>query len=128
MGNGTPLGRVRGLGSAREGTHHWIVQRVTAIGNLLAGGFLVASLLLLPDLSYGTLSEWIAGPVPATAMALLVITTFWHAKLGLQVLIEDYVHMPGNKVAVLLALNLAAVAGIAFGLFSIARMALGGAA
>jgi succinate dehydrogenase / fumarate reductase membrane anchor subunit len=128
MGNGTPLGRVRGLGSAREGTHHWIVQRITAIGNLLAGGFLVASLLLLPDLSYGTLSEWIARPVPATAMALLVITTFWHAKLGLQVLIEDYVHTPGNKVAVLLALNLAAVAGIAFGLFSIARMALGGAA
>jgi succinate dehydrogenase / fumarate reductase membrane anchor subunit len=128
MGNGTPLGRVRGLGSAREGTHHWIVQRITAIGNLLAGGFLVASLLLLPDLSFGTLSEWIAGPVPATAMALLVITTFWHAKLGLQVLIEDYVHTPGNKVAVLLALNLAVVAGIAFGLFSIARMALGGAA
>ena len=128
MGNGTPLGRVRGLGSAREGTHHWIVQRITAIGNLLAGGFLVASLLLLPDLSFGTLSEWIAGPVPATAIALLVITTFWHAKLGLQVLIEDYVHTPGNKVAVLLALNLAVVAGIAFGLFSIARTALGGAA
>ncbi|MXO58659.1 succinate dehydrogenase, hydrophobic membrane anchor protein [Altererythrobacter salegens] len=128
MGNGTPLGRVRGLGSAREGTHHWIVQRITAIGNLLAGGFLIASLLLLPDLSHATLREWIAGPMSATAMALLVVTTFWHAKLGLQVLIEDYVHAPGNKVAVLLALNIAAVAGIAFGLFAIGKMALGGAA
>ena len=128
MGNGSPLGRVRGLGSAREGTHHWILQRITAIGNLLAGGFFVASLLMLPDLSYSTLSDWIASPLAATAMALLVVTTFWHARLGLQVVIEDYVHTPGNKVAALLALNLAIFAGAAFGVFSIARLALGGAA
>ncbi|WP_305095833.1 succinate dehydrogenase, hydrophobic membrane anchor protein [Croceibacterium aestuarii] len=128
MGNGTPLGRVRGLGSAREGTHHWVLQRITGMGNLLSVGFLVASLLLLPDLSYATLREWIAGPIPATVMALLVVSTFWHARLGLQIMIEDYVHTPGNKTAVLLALNLAAIAGAAFGLFSIARLALGGAA
>lgn len=128
MGNGTPIGRVRGLGSAREGTHHWLVQRFTAVGNLLGSGFLVASLLLLPDLSYATLRGWIAEPIPATAMALLVVSVFWHARLGLQVLVEDYVHTEGNKFAALLALNLLAVTGAGFGVFAIVRMALGGVA
>jgi succinate dehydrogenase / fumarate reductase membrane anchor subunit len=128
MGNGTPIGRVRGLGAAREGTHHWLLQRVTAAGNLLTVGFLAISLMLLPDFGYETVHAWISRPVPALALALLVISVFWHARLGLQVMIEDYVHQAGNKFAALLALNLAAVGGAGFGLFSIARLALGGAA
>ncbi|RKF19290.1 succinate dehydrogenase, hydrophobic membrane anchor protein [Altericroceibacterium spongiae] len=128
MGNGTPIGRVRGLGSAKSGTDHWLVQRFTAVGNLLLVGFFVVSILLLPDLSYGTVSEWIARPVPATAMALLVLSVFWHARLGLQVMIEDYVHESGNYFAAITALNLAAFGGAAFGVFSILRLAFGGAA
>ncbi|AKH41329.1 succinate dehydrogenase / fumarate reductase membrane anchor subunit [Altererythrobacter atlanticus] len=128
MGNGTSIGRVRGLGPAHEGTHHWLLQRFTAVGNLLLVGFFAISIVMLPDLSYAKVTEWIAKPVPATAMALLVISTFWHAKLGLQVMLEDYVHEAGNKFAVILALNLAAFGGAAFGLFCIARLALGGAA
>ncbi|MGX7895546.1 succinate dehydrogenase, hydrophobic membrane anchor protein [Tsuneonella sp. HG222] len=128
MGNGTPLGRVRGLGSARGGTHHWIVQRFTAVGNLLGGLFLIASLLMAPDLSYSSLRTWISGPIPATAMALLVVSVFWHARLGLQVLIEDYVHSDGNRFAAMLVLNIAALAGAAFGVLAIVRMALGGGA
>ncbi len=127
MGNGTSIGRVRGLGSAHSGVHHWLLQRFTAIGNLLLMVWLIASILLLPDLGYGTVSEYISAPVPATAMALLIISTFWHARLGLQVMIEDYVHDHGNKFAVIAALNLATFAGAAFGLFCIARLALGGA-
>lgn len=127
MGNGTSIGRVRGLGSAHSGVHHWLLQRFTAIGNLLLMVWLIASILLLPDLGYGTVSEYISAPVPATAMALLIISTFWHARLGLQVVIEDYVHDHGNKFAVIAALNLATFAGAAFGLFCIARLALGGA-
>ena len=127
MGNGTSIGRVRGLGSAHSGVHHWLLQRFTAIGNLLLMAWLIVSILLLPDLSYGTVSAYISAPVPATAMALLIISTFWHARLGLQVVIEDYVHDHGNKFAVIAALNLAAFAGAAFGLFCIARLALGGA-
>jgi succinate dehydrogenase / fumarate reductase membrane anchor subunit len=125
MGNGTSIGRVRGLGSAKGGVHHWLLQRFTAIGNLLTLIFLVVSLVLLPDLNYATVIEWIARPVPAVLMILLVVTTFWHARLGLQVLVEDYVHEHANKFACIAALNLAACGGIAFGVFCIVRIALG---
>ncbi len=125
MGNGTSIGRVRGLGSAKTGVHHWLLQRFTAIGNLLTGIFLAVSLLLLPDLSYASVVEWLVRPVPAVAMILLVVTTFWHARIGLQVLVEDYVHEHANKFACIAALNLAACGGIAFGVFCIVRLALG---
>lgn len=124
MGNGTSIGRVRGLGSAHEGAHHWLLQRFTAIGNLVLVLWLVGSILLLPNLSYETVSAYLGQPVPATAMALLILSTFWHAKLGLQVLIEDYVHTPGNKFAVLALLNLAVIGGAAFGIFCVVRLAL----
>ncbi|HKR92110.1 succinate dehydrogenase, hydrophobic membrane anchor protein [Novosphingobium sp.] len=125
MGNGTSIGRVRGLGSAKSGTHHWLLQRFTAVGNLLLGLWLAVSIVLLPDLKYTSVVEWLARPVPATAMVLLIISTFWHARLGLQVLIEDYVHEHANKFACIVALNLAAFAGAAFGVFCVVRLALG---
>ncbi|MBH5322402.1 succinate dehydrogenase, hydrophobic membrane anchor protein [Aurantiacibacter sediminis] len=125
MGNGTSIGRVRGLGSAHEGPHHWLVQRFTAVGNLVTVLFLGISLFMLPNLSYETVSGWIAEPVPAFMVALLIITTFWHARLGLQVLIEDYVHESGSKFAALLILNLLTFAGAGFGLFCVARLAFG---
>lgn len=128
MGNGTSIGRVRGLGAAGEGPHHWLMQRFTAVGNLVTMLFLLGSLALLPDYSFATVTGWIANPVPAVAMALLVISVFWHARLGLQVLIEDYLHEPGTKFGAVLALNLAVFAGGAFGLFCIARLAFVGAA
>lgn len=127
MGNGTSIGRVRGLGAAKHGTHHWLLQRFTAVGNLLLVFWLAVSLILLPDLRYVTVIEWIAKPVPATAMALLVISTFWHVRLGMQVMVEDYVHEHANKFASIVVLNLIAFAGAAFGLFCIIRLALGGA-
>jgi succinate dehydrogenase / fumarate reductase, membrane anchor subunit len=127
MGNGTSIGRVRGLGSAKSGSHHWLLQRFTAIGNLVLVGWLVVSLLMLPNFEFGTVREWISAPVPATAMALLIISTFWHARLGMQVMLEDYVHEHANKFACIAALNLVAFAGAAFGLFCVIRLALGGA-
>ena len=128
MGNGTELGRVRGLGSAHHGAHHWLLQRFTAVGNLVLMLFLAVSLALLPGYDYITIKGWAATPLAATALALLVVSTFWHARLGLQVLAEDYIHTPGNKFAVVLLLNLAAVGGAMFGLVSIARIAFSGAA
>jgi succinate dehydrogenase / fumarate reductase membrane anchor subunit len=128
MGNGTNIGRVRALGSAHSGTHHWLVQRFTAIGNLVLGLWLVISLVWLGDYSYASLHGWAAKPLAATALALFVISAFWHARLGLQVLIEDYVHEHANKFACMALLNLAAFAGAGAGLFAIVRIALGAAA
>ena len=125
MGNGTSIGRVRGLGSAKGGSHHWLLQRFTAIGNLLLVLWLLASILMLPNLAYVTVAEWLSAPIPATAMILLVISTFWHARMGVQVMIEDYVHEHANKFASIAALNLAAFAGAAFGVFCVVRLALG---
>lgn len=125
MGNGTELGRVRGLGSAHSGVHHWLLQRLTAIGNLVLGLWLLLTLIHLPDHSYTTIREVFVRPVPATALGLFVISTFWHARLGLQVLVEDYVHEQGNRFAVMTLLNLAAFAGAAFGLLCVVRLALG---
>ena len=126
MGNGTSIGRVRGLGSAKHGPHHWLMQRFTAIGNLVLTAWLAFSLLLLPDFQYASMHQWAARPLSATALGLLIISVFWHARLGLQILFEDYVHEKGNHFACIAALNLAAFAGVAFGLISVIRIALGG--
>lgn len=128
MGNGTSIGKVRGLGSAHHGTHHWLLQRFTAIGNLILGLFLAFSLALLPSHDYAALRAWAAEPLPAAALAIFAVNVFWHARLGLQVLVEDYVHTPGNKFAAIAALNIWAVAGAGLAVFSVIRIALAGAA
>lgn len=125
MGNGTSIGRVRGLGSAQEGAHHWIVQRFTAIGNVVLAMWLAFSIALLPSMNYITVTAWLSKPVPATAMVLLLISVFWHAKLGLQVLIEDYVHEAGSKFALIALLTLTTIGGGAFGIFCVASLAFG---
>ena len=128
MGNGTSIGRVRGLGSSHHGAHHWLLQRFTAIGNLALTIFLVVSFVLMPERTYESLSVWVAKPLTAAALALLIISTFWHARMGLQVLMEDYVQDASTRFAVVALLNVAAFGGGAFGLFCIIRLALGGAA
>ena len=128
MGNGTSIGRVRGLGSAHEGAHRWLVARTTAVSNLVLMTWLITSFVLLPNYSYETVTGWISQPIAAAPMMLLIISVFYHAKLGLQVLIEDYIHDAGSKYGILTALNLAAFGGGGFALFSVARLALTGAA
>jgi len=127
MGNGTSIGRVRGLGSAHNGAHHWLIIRYTAIGSLLLTVWFGVSLFLLPNFSYEAVREWIVRPIPATALALFVLVNIWHARLGIQVVLEDYVHEDANKFASIVALNLVTFAAAAFGLFCVIRLALGGA-
>lgn len=126
MGNGTSIGRVRGLGAAHHGAHHWLLQRFTAIGNVVLMSWLIVSLALMGDYGYANVAKWLGNPLNATAMILLAFSLFWHARLGLQVLIEDYVHEAGTKFAALAALNLATIGGGAFGIFSVAALAFGG--
>jgi succinate dehydrogenase / fumarate reductase membrane anchor subunit len=124
MGNGTRIGQVRGLGSAHHGAHHWLMQRVTAVGNLVSAGFLAISFAMRDDFSYAAIAGWIAQPIPALMLALLVISTFWHARMGLQVVVEDYVPDSGSRFGVTILLNLVVFAGAAFALFCIGRIAL----
>jgi succinate dehydrogenase / fumarate reductase membrane anchor subunit len=128
MGNGTSIGRVRGLGASHEGAHHWLIQRTTAIANLVLMSWLLVSFMLLGNFSYSSVSTWIAQPISAVPMILLVVSLFWHARLGLQTVIEDYIHETGSKFAILSALNLAAIGGAAFAIFSVASLAFTGAA
>lgn len=128
MGNGTELGRVRGLGSAKEGAHHWIGQRLTALANLLLLLWFVVSLLALPSLGYQTVATWLSSPLVAVPMILLVISTCWHLRLGLQVFIEDYAHEPSAKLPLLIILNFYAIAAAALGTFAVLKLAFTGAA
>ena len=125
MGNGTSIGRVRGLGAAHHGPHHWLVQRTTAVGNLVLMAWLLVSFVMLGDFSYASVTKWLSQPVAAVPMMLLVVSLFWHARLGLQVVIEDYVHDAGSKFAAISALNLAIFGGGAFAIFSVAALAFG---
>ncbi len=128
MGYKTELNRVRGLGSAKHGAHHWIVQRATALGNVLLIGWLFLSLLFMPNFSYEVVSAWMAQPVVSTLLILLLLNVCWHARLGLQVFLEDYVHEAGMKVASLMALNFYIFGIAAFGVFAIAKHAFAGVA
>ena len=127
LNKGTEIGDVRGLGSAHHGAGHWVLMQATSAGALITCAYLVVSFLLLPDLTYATLTGWLQGLGPSFAIALLIVAVFWHARLGLQVLIEDYVHGSGTRFASLLLVNLAAFAGAAFGLLCLIRIALGAA-
>ena len=128
MGNGTGLGRVRGLGSARTGTHHWWMQRVTAAANLILMLWFVVSIVRLPIVDHQAVVLWLKSPLVAVPLILLVVSVFWHLRLGLQTFIEDYVHEEGNKIAVLLLLNAYAFICGALCVFSILKIAFGGVA
>ncbi|HSG35438.1 MAG TPA: succinate dehydrogenase, hydrophobic membrane anchor protein [Sphingomonadaceae bacterium] len=124
MNEQTAMAQVRGLGPAKEGAHHWTVQRYTALGNLFLGSWLAVSLALMPQFTYSAIAGWLSDPVPSIAMALLIVSTFWHARLGLQVLVEDYVHDAGTKWAVLALVNMAAIAGMVTGLYFLLRVVI----
>jgi succinate dehydrogenase / fumarate reductase membrane anchor subunit len=121
----TPLGRVRGLGSAHHGGEHWLTERVTSIALLLLGTWLIASLLLLPALDQRTVIEWLRTPSGAVPMALLIIVGFKHALDGVKVVVDDYVHEPGNNFVLNTILLFLAVGGAALALFAVARIAFG---
>ncbi len=124
----TPLGRVRGLGSAQEGGEHWIRERLTSAALLLLGVWFVASLLMLPALDHKTITDWLRSAGGAVPMALFVITAFIHGIDGLKVVIDDYVHEVGNNIFLNGLILFAGIGGAALALFSLAKIAFGAAA
>ncbi|MDA1058449.1 MAG: succinate dehydrogenase, hydrophobic membrane anchor protein [Proteobacteria bacterium] len=122
----TPIGRARGLGSAKEGTHHWWHQRVTAVALVLLSGWFVISLIVMTGASYEEVRAWIGHPVVTGLLLLTIVFTFYHLKLGLQVVIEDYVHSEMVKLGSLMLMSGAClVVGLACGL-SVLYVAFGG--
>ena len=123
----SPIGKVRGLGSAREGGEHWLSERVSSVALLLLGAWFVASLLFLPSLDQRSLAEWLRNPSGAVPMALLVITAFYHGLDGMKVIVDDYVDGEGNRWAVNTFFLFLAVGGASLALFALARIAFGAA-
>jgi succinate dehydrogenase / fumarate reductase membrane anchor subunit len=118
------LGRVRGLGAAREGVRHWWAQRVTAAALVPLTLWFVASLVLLAGADHATVTAWIARPFNTVLLLCLVGATFWHASLGLQVVIEDYIHSEGPRLAALLAAKAVLLLGALSGILAVLRVAL----
>ena len=126
MGTGTSIGRVRGFGAAHAGTHHWWRQRLTAGSNLLLITWLFVSLLRLPLYNYRALVMWLSSPWASVPLILAIISVFYHLRLGLQVVIEDYQH-DFSRVVALVALNFYAIGGAALAIFAVLRVAFAGA-
>ena len=124
----TELKKVRGLGSAGEGGEHWITERVTSVALLLLGSWLIASLLMLPALDHATVREWLRSPLGAVPMALFIVTSFRHGLDGMKVVVDDYVHEPGNNFALNTFLLFLAVGGGALALFALGKIVFGAAA
>ncbi|MEO5611506.1 MAG: succinate dehydrogenase, hydrophobic membrane anchor protein [Sphingomicrobium sp.] len=124
----TPLGQVTGLGSAHDGGGHWLSERVSSAALLLLGTWLFASLLLLPALDQPTLAEWLRAPSGAVPMALFILFAFKHALDGMKVVVDDYVHDEGNRLALNTLLLFFAIGAASLALFALGRIAFGGAA
>ena len=125
--NTTPLGQVRGTGSAHHGGEHWLRERLTSAALLLLGLWLIISLLLLPSLDRPTLVEWLRMASGAVPMALLVVISFIHAVDGLKTVVDDYVHDEGGRLLWHGILTFAGVGGGSLALFSLAKIAFGAA-
>ncbi len=117
------MGRVRGLGSAHQGTHHWWLQRLTAGANLLLVTWAVASLFRLPLHDYRALVLWLSSPYVSVPLILATVSVFYHLRLGLQVVIEDYQH-DFSRIVLLVLVNFFAIGGAALAIFSILKIAL----
>lgn len=120
-----PLARARGLGSAKEGVSHWMLQRVTALGLIFLTVWFVVTVLGLLHADYATARATIAKPWNAVLLIALVVTMFRHAVLGLQVVIEDYVHTRWLEVASLVLIKFIAVLAALSGVLAVLRIALG---
>ncbi|GAB4360238.1 MAG: succinate dehydrogenase, hydrophobic membrane anchor protein [Kiloniellaceae bacterium] len=115
----SPLARVRGLGSAKDGTGHWWAQRLTALALIPLTLWFCVSVIVMTGADYAAVAAWIASPVVAGLLVLLVAAVFYHALLGLQVVIEDYVHHEGSKLALLLAVKALAIVLALSGILSV---------
>jgi succinate dehydrogenase / fumarate reductase membrane anchor subunit len=119
----SPLGLAMGLGSAKSGFGHWWTERVTAVALIPLGVWFAASLIAHSGSSYEAFIGWMGSPITAVLMILLLVTLFWHIALGLQVVIEDYVHS-GAKIWLQLTTHFVCFALAVSGIVATLRIAV----
>jgi succinate dehydrogenase / fumarate reductase membrane anchor subunit len=124
----TPLGKVLGTGSAKEGVHHWWLQRLTSIALVPLSIWFLVSLLSLPSLDHTTLVAWMAQSWTALLLILFVLVATYHSQLGVRVVVEDYVHGAGAKTLTLVIMTFLHAVVAAAGVFAVLKVAFGGAA
>ncbi|MBI37058.1 MAG: succinate dehydrogenase, hydrophobic membrane anchor protein [Alphaproteobacteria bacterium] len=123
----SPLGKARGLGTAKSGTNHWWVQRLTAIGLIPLSIWFIIEILLAVGNDYNEAKEFISQPFTAILLILFIVLTFHHAQLGLQVVVEDYVKRKSFEIGLLIVIKGAAILLSLTALFAVLSIAFGGA-
>ena len=123
----SPLGKVLGTGSAKEGVHHWWLQRLTSIALVPLTIWFVVSLLSLPSFEHVTVVTWMAHSWTALFLVLFILVATWHSQLGVRVVVEDYIH-GGAKTLTLVVLTFIHAVVAAAGIFAVLKVAFGGAA
>jgi succinate dehydrogenase / fumarate reductase membrane anchor subunit len=125
MAGRSPLGRALGLGSAKEGVEHWWLQRLTAVALVPLSVWFAVVVIRLAGADLDAVETWLAHPLPAILLALLLIATFYHMALGLQVVVDDYVAAPLARLGLVLILRLACFALAVAGIFAVLSLYLG---
>lgn len=123
----SPLARARGYGAAKDGTGHWWSQRVSAVALIPLTFWFVVSLADHAGGGYTATLEWLSSPVTAVLLSIYLAVAFYHSQLGLQVVVEDYIHHEGLKLVTLLLLQFANVVLAVAAIFSVLWISLGGA-
>ena len=121
----TPLARVIGLGSAKDGSAHWWWQRLTALALIPLTLWFAFSIATLTSHCYADITLWMGSPVTATLLIAFVVSLFYHAQLGVQVVVEDYVHHEGMKIGMILATKFLSVILVILATISILQVTLG---
>jgi succinate dehydrogenase / fumarate reductase membrane anchor subunit len=121
----TPLNRVLGLGSAKDGTEHWWGQRLSAVALAILGLWFVAAIFGFDDWSYASVTAWMASPVNSVMLVLTMLTLCYHSQLGVQMIVEDYVHGTALKILVLIASTFAHVVLAVAGVLAVLKLAFG---
>ncbi len=124
----SPLGQVLGSGSAKDGTEHWWAQRVTAVALLILGSWFLYSIMRLDSFAHAAMLDWAGRPFNGVMLLLLSVTLAWHSALGVQVVLEDYVHGPFIKVVSLMLNRFAHVFLAIVAVVAILRIVTGGSA
>jgi succinate dehydrogenase / fumarate reductase membrane anchor subunit len=122
----TPLSRARGLGSAKQGVHHWWAQRITAVALIPLVAWFAISLIMMSGADYAVVRAWIGSPVVMVLLTLTIVIGLHHGQLGMQEVVEDYVHSEGLKLALIVLLRFVAVFFGLAAIVAILRIGFGG--